>query len=229
MSVAEILPSPGFDYGHVGDNLAVDLRACARRIRDRMVASVIETGRDLLGVKDQLDHGQFIAWVEAECALSPRTAQRMMAAAEWAEGKNDTVSHLPPTVIYALSAPSTPVEIHNAILARIEAGERVDPDAVKTEIAEVKLKAARAAKFARLTPEQKAAKKGAETRRRNRDERHEREWQKSEEQRARALDNLVDFLIENVTDHDRLVELLAEAGWGCSHISQRVLEKRNAG
>ena len=226
MSVAEILP-PGFDYGYVGDNLAGDLRVRACRIRNRMAASVIETGRELLEVKGRLEHGQFIAWIEAECSLSPRSAQRMMLAVEWAEGKNDTVSHLPPAIIYALSAPTIPAEIHDAVLTRIKAGERVDPDAVKAEIADVKQKAKRAAKFARLSPEQKAAKKGAETRRRNRHERHEREWRKREERHTRAVDDLVDFLIENVTDHDRLIELLADAG--CSHISQRTLEKRNAG
>jgi len=144
-----------FDYGVVGANVARDLQHTARRIRERMAMSVIETGRDLLAVKERLDHGQFIAWVEAECELSLRTAQRMMAAAEWAKGKNDTVSHLPPTVIYALSAPSTPPEIHDAAVAKIEAGERVDPDMLKAEIAEAKRQAAQVNKRRRSRADRK--------------------------------------------------------------------------
>src|SRR5689334_19340689 len=122
-------PSPTtlpFDYQAIKADVADDLREVAGRIRGRLCASIIETGRDLLQIKDkQLEHGQFTAWVEAECGLSPHTAQRMMAAAQWVEGKNDTVSHLPPTMIYLLSSSSTPPEIHDAVMTRINAGERV--------------------------------------------------------------------------------------------------------
>src|SRR5947207_1074192 len=91
---------PSFDYGSVGANVATDLRDIAGRIRGRICASVIETGRDLLRVRDRLDHGEFLQWIAAECFLTPRSAQNAMAAARWAEGKNEIVSHLPPTVIY---------------------------------------------------------------------------------------------------------------------------------
>jgi hypothetical protein len=211
MSTTEILP-PGFDYRHVGDDLAVDLRALARRIRDRMAASVIETGRELLRVKDhQLDHGQFIAWVEAECALSPRTAQRMMAAAEWAEGKNDTVSHLPPTVIYVLSAPSTPANVEQEMMARIEAGEGISLAAVKNEISAAKQEAARAAKRIRMTPEQKAAVERQQARRRKKLEKQDRERHEQDERRQQACEALIQFLIAQIADQKRFVELLEAA------------------
>jgi len=50
-----------FDYGTVGANVARDLQHSARRIRERMAMSVIETGGDLLAVKERLEHGQFLA------------------------------------------------------------------------------------------------------------------------------------------------------------------------
>src|SRR4051794_11267073 len=89
--------APAFDYAALTGNVAGDLRQRATRIRHCIRASVIDVGRELREAKrHELDHGQFIAWIEAECGLNKRTAQRMMQAAEWAEDKNDTVSLLPP-------------------------------------------------------------------------------------------------------------------------------------
>lgn len=61
----------------------------------------IEAGKLLLEVKASLAHGQFGAWLDANVAVSPRQAQRYMAAAEGKpvpvralSSKYDTVSHL---------------------------------------------------------------------------------------------------------------------------------------
>ena len=76
------------------------------RIR-RTVDDIIATGQDLTTVKDQLEHGEFLDWIKSEFQRSPRTAQRYISAAVWAEGKSDTVSHLSPSKLYLLAAPST--------------------------------------------------------------------------------------------------------------------------
>src|SRR5438270_10357528 len=93
--------SARFDYSVLGGNVASDLPAAAARIRERLCAPIIDVGKDLLQVKARLEHGQFIEWVERECGINKRTAQRMMVAAEWAEGKGDIVTLLPPSVLYA--------------------------------------------------------------------------------------------------------------------------------
>lgn len=61
----------------------------------------IEAGKLLLEVKASLAHGQFGAWLETNVKVSPRQAQRYMAAAEGKSvpirllsSKYDTVSHL---------------------------------------------------------------------------------------------------------------------------------------
>lgn len=59
-------------------------------------AEIILTGTYLNEVKERLDHGQFIAWVESECPFSYRTAHRYMVIARYFS-KSDTVSDLTTT------------------------------------------------------------------------------------------------------------------------------------
>jgi Protein of unknown function (DUF3102) len=203
----------GFDYDALGSNAATDLRDVAARIRGRMVASVIDTGRELLAVKQRLQHGQFEAWVEAECLITPRTAQNMMAAAQWAEGKSETISLMPPTVLYALSALSTPEDAQKDLLRRIEAGEKIKVDDAKRIIANARHTAQKAAKKAlrrQPTLEQIADANKREARERKRVERAERERQAANERRRLAHSDLIKFLSERVSDDDwgRLISLV---------------------
>ncbi|MCZ6893194.1 MAG: hypothetical protein O7H40_03980, partial [Gammaproteobacteria bacterium] len=66
--------------------------------------------------------------------MTTRTAQRYIQAAEWAKGKNDIVSHLPPTTIYLLAAPSTPAEFTERVVADLDAGQVIDHAALQKEI-----------------------------------------------------------------------------------------------
>jgi hypothetical protein len=134
---------PGFDYGSVPEH-ADELRATAKRIREWMSTSVIEIGAASSRCGIDLEHGQFLRWVDAEFALCQRTAENMMAAAKWADGKNEIVADLAPTAIYALAAKSTPPAVQVEVLARLESGEILPPHAV--------LKMIRAAR-ARIAPE----------------------------------------------------------------------------
>src|SRR5262249_19194189 len=62
---------PRFDYAGVDANVAADLQQCANRIRNLTRGSFIDVGHELLEAKRQdLEHGQFIAWIEAECGLN---------------------------------------------------------------------------------------------------------------------------------------------------------------
>lgn len=67
---------------------------------DRAIEFARQAGDLLLKVKADLPHGDFLPWVEANCTVSQRQAQRYMAAAQGKPIplraiKNDTVSHLP--------------------------------------------------------------------------------------------------------------------------------------
>jgi hypothetical protein len=126
-----------FDYTGVAVGDAEQLRAHATRIRANIrstTAAILAIGVDLIAAKQRLDHGQFSAWVEAECGFAVRSAERYIAAAKLAEGKNDTVSLLPPATVYALAAKSTPPEVIEAVISRVEAGEVLSNTVVKEMI-----------------------------------------------------------------------------------------------
>jgi hypothetical protein len=89
-----------------------------------METDMLETGCDLTRMKERLGHGKFLKWIDAEFAITPRTAQKYMNAADVFSGKYELVSHLPPSIIYDLAAPSTPPHVRDEILQRLETGER---------------------------------------------------------------------------------------------------------
>jgi hypothetical protein len=59
----------------------------------REVGDVVKTGGLLAEAKEQLDHGDWLPWLEKNFPPSARSAQRYMAAAEFA-AKYDSVAHL---------------------------------------------------------------------------------------------------------------------------------------
>jgi hypothetical protein len=129
------LPSLGFDYSSVPSPVANFLKGQADRIRRQCVTSIIQIGKALLEAKRHLSHGAFLLWVEREVCMPVRTAQAYMRVAQWASAKkNAIVAHLSPTMLYLLSAPSTPDNFVTDILTRVEAGESIAPSVMRKEL-----------------------------------------------------------------------------------------------
>jgi hypothetical protein len=103
-----------------------------------LTATVIEIGRELLSIKDQLGHGRFGEWVEAECGFTQRSAENYIKAARFAEGKNETVSDLPPALVYHLASKSAPPEIVDDVIARLEKGKSIDQQEVEAKLHEAR-------------------------------------------------------------------------------------------
>jgi len=71
----------------------------ATQYAEKAIDYARQAGKLLLDVKAKLPHGEFIAWVEKNCTVSLRQAQRYLAAAQGKPlairtSKNDTVSYL---------------------------------------------------------------------------------------------------------------------------------------
>jgi hypothetical protein len=107
-----------FDYSTLEETKRVQLQTKADAIRMRMSRTaddIIAIGQDLIEVKQNLEHGQFIDWLEAEFEMNLRTAQRFMQVAS-RFSENDNVSYLPASVLYELASPSTSDDIIEEVL-----------------------------------------------------------------------------------------------------------------
>lgn len=124
----------GFDYGALPVELAVKSRAAAERIKLRLkrtVEDIIEIGRELTAIKAELPHGQFLPWIAAEFEMSERTARDFMQVHERFGGKSAIIADFKPTILYALSAPSTPESVIEKAVEQAEAGDKVTVADVK--------------------------------------------------------------------------------------------------
>ena len=109
------------------------LRALADQVRKHSRSSsksIIAIGEALLDAKQHLGHGKFGTWVMAECGFTIRTAQNFMRAAELTD-KSEIVSLLNPAALYRLARASTPPEVVDHVLERLDQGHAL----TETEIA----------------------------------------------------------------------------------------------
>lgn len=178
--------SQGFDYSTMPDDVASEARAIAERVLRRnkkMMEAAVETGRDLLRVRDSLERGLFNKWVEQECGIPSSTAYRWINVAERLADKLPTVGKLPPTVVYALAAPSTPAPIREEVVQRLEAGEEIAPASILSTISDARKAEEIAKADAKLTEEQRRKKAQKEKR-----QKRDREKEEAERQRQREAE-----------------------------------------
>jgi len=174
----------GFDYSAIDSVSATEAKQAADRIRHRqraLVGAAIEIGKELIRVKPLLGRGPFGRWLDAEFAWSDRTARRFMRLAEVFGEKADTVSELPPGVVYRLAAPSTPKAIRDDIVTRIESGQKIGPTYIVNCIDDARVRERTAKLEAKLTPKQRA-------KRREEQERHKQLQEEAECRRQRQAD-----------------------------------------
>ena len=122
--------------------------------------------------------------------MNERTAQNYMRAATAFGTKTALISDLPPTAIYTLAAPSTPAPVKDAVVARLEAGERLEAAEVQALVREAKAAERLAREEATLTPRQRKtrAQREAEV------QRQREHWERDERQRNLAARAVAEFL-----------------------------------
>jgi hypothetical protein len=99
-----------------------ELAARAERIKSSQKRCLMEVGAELKAAKKLVSWGQFEAWVERECGMSPRTAQLIMQAHDFCV-KNENFSLLGRSALFILGARDVPAATLAAIDARIRAGD----------------------------------------------------------------------------------------------------------
>ncbi len=91
----------------------------------RTAQGIIEIGQRLIGVKNQLGHGRFGDWLDAEFDWTERTAQQFINVARRFKSENFSDLQLAPSALYLLAAPSTPEAAREEALERASTGESI--------------------------------------------------------------------------------------------------------
>jgi hypothetical protein len=199
----------GFDYSPLNPETTELLQRTANRIRERGTATIIATGAELMEIKARLKaelaHGHFGNWLKAEFGWTERTAQNYMQAAAVFASKSETVSDLPPAVIYKLASKTTPPAVREAVIGRLAGGDRP----TKAEIIDLVAAARQEAKIEKLPPNQRVAvrRKAADKRQSFERARRQQDLRLAEE--AEAKQRVVALLLHEL-DRDRLLELTAD-------------------
>jgi hypothetical protein len=212
-----------FDYGRVELANHTAMQLAAERIRDRLSSihrDFLAIGAELLTVKESVPHGTFGAWVEGELHITPRAAQSYMNAARLVQSVPDpareTVSHLPPTALYKLAAPSTPKEVVAEVVQAAEGGTLPPPPVIFQRIDEAAREAREVAKAQKAKPGRTEAEAKKLVVRRNAQRVRQREELRQEQaredaKRARADDALTAAVHRLVSDHRDLMREIAAA------------------
>ena len=131
------LSASGFDYSALPAELAKQQQKRAARIisiERRTVELMSEIGRELTEAQADFEHGTFLRWIEEATHLSRSSAYRFMDVFKVFGAILPKVRNLPPTIVQALAAPSTPEPMRDAVLKRLEKGEALKSNAVLAEI-----------------------------------------------------------------------------------------------
>lgn len=180
----------------------------------------MEIGRDLLRMKERLGRGAFGPWITAEFSMTDRTAQNYMRAAMTLATKPEIVSVLPPVTVYALAAKSTPEDLRADVIAKFEAGHRLDAREIDARIIEARrtkkeeeARAVRMRKRAKLSPEEQTKAEQAEARKAKRQEAQDAERRLRDEERKRAAEDAATVLTERLGDDlPRIMGLIESVG-----------------
>jgi hypothetical protein len=201
VTAVPVPPGSGFDYSQLPAEAQAVAAMAAEKIRahqQRTVAEIIDIGAELVAVKKALGHGHFGAWLQSEFGWTVRTAQNYMRAAETFGTKCETVSHLPPKMIYALSAPSAET-LRGEVLAKLENGERPDLDGVREKLAVARRKKQK-------TPKKPPTKRERQSR--------AKQWADACAQAKSALEDLLDLQQRFESWRENLPENLESSALG---------------
>lgn len=205
-----------FDYETMAADVAQEARAVVDRHRARSRAYFMDTGRDLIAIKERLEHGLFQKWVEAEIGLPIRTAQNFMRAASALGHKSETVAHLPQGVLYQLAAQSTPAPLREEIVSRIESGEPLSPHQIRGIVAKARKEAREQKEAAKLSPEERRLqvkrKKEREARRQREHQEYLRETEDRTKQKKDAAAELAVIMVAGLDEESlrRAYKLLGD-------------------
>src|SRR5262249_11553570 len=95
-------------------------------------------GHELIAMKGQLGHRNFLGWVHFEFTMSVATAERYMQVARTFGDIRHGVTNMPVTALYLLAARSTPETIREEVIASAASGGKVSAAAIRRRLGKVR-------------------------------------------------------------------------------------------
>ena len=130
-----------FDYETFDPDTRRLLRERAEQIRGLArvtISGIVEIGKHLTEAKEQLRHGQFLRWIEAEFGWSERKAENFMTVYARFKSANFAGLQINVSALYLIAAPSTPEPVRAEAVRRAENGEHVSHREVRALLRRVK-------------------------------------------------------------------------------------------
>ena len=112
-----------FDYESLEIETGEFVKGKELSIKARTSQTIWENGRDLLEVKERLEHGQFMEWCGANFPWGKSTIQRMMEVADKLPKLGN--SDISKSALYLLAQNSTPESARAEAIEKAESGETV--------------------------------------------------------------------------------------------------------
>ena len=121
-----------FDY-HTLDIETREFVLCKERtIKARVAHAIIETGNDLISVKERLPHGSFTSWAGSAFGMSrERAAEYMRIASAFKSADSAHLENFSKTALLLLSSGDIPEPIRDEALELAAGGEFIDADTVR--------------------------------------------------------------------------------------------------
>jgi len=131
-----------FDYAALDAETRIVVQQRAGEIKSiakRMAADVVEIGEKLADVKQRLGaNDRFNDWLSAELGWSPRTAHNFIGVWRRFGSANFAIENVAVSALYALAAPSTPVEAVEEVKRIADRGQEVTNTVAKEIIEKAK-------------------------------------------------------------------------------------------
>jgi hypothetical protein len=128
------LKKQDFDYATLETETRIFVQNYTDEIKSlirRSAQDIIEIGKKLSEVKQQLGHGNFRNWLKSEFNWSLSTAARFMQVSEQFKNVNLMYLQIATSALYSLAAPSTPEEARIEALRRAALGEVITHTSAK--------------------------------------------------------------------------------------------------
>lgn len=119
----------GFDYQALDVDSRILVQESAQTIKvhlRRAAKDIWKIGQQLVHVRLCLQYGQFVTWLQAEFAWTPRTAYNFINVYEtFRDFENFSEIDVAASALYLLAAPSTSQDVRDAFLKQALSGEKI--------------------------------------------------------------------------------------------------------